>query len=253
VDFIAYLTVVGKTIGFYALALVLFRLMGKRTLGDMEPLDFVIVLVIAEIVGAPLADRELPVVPAIIAVTTLAMLQLLLSYATVHSSAMEKALEGKPAVVVKEGRVLEDSLRKAKVSSEELAGRLRERGFVDASDVEIATLEADGMLSAIPKREAAPVTPRFLGLDSSTMLLVKGKPDRQGLEKAGMTVTDLRRVLRGRRIEFKDADEVFVDPGGDLRVTLNLSRSIRKREAARRRKPKRPRRVEGKRRSDSGT
>ena len=245
-DAIAYLTVVGKTIGFYALALVLFRLMGKRTLGDMEPLDFVIVLVIAEIVGAPLADRELPVIPAIIAVTTLAVLQLVLSYATVHSSKAEKLLEGKPVVVVRQGRVLHKSLRKAKVSPEELAGRLRERGFADASDVEMATLEADGMLSAIPKREAAPVTPRFLGRETSTMLLVRGKPDRQGLDEAGVTVTELRRALGGAGLGFRDVDEVFIDPARNLRVTLNLSRSLRKREASRRPQTRRNRRLKAK-------
>ncbi len=228
------LLIVGKTVGLYALALVLFRLMGKRTLGDMEALDFVIVLVIAEVVGAPLADPQLSVAPAVIAVVSLALLQIVLAYASLQSARVEKVLEGESIVVVKGGRVLEDNLRRARLSPEELAGRLREKGFVDVSDIELATLEADGLLSAIPKREAAPVTPRFLGREASTTLLLDGEPDPAGLRKAGLTIEDLRRAVRRRGLSLEDADEVFLDPRGTLRVTLDLSRRLRKRRSARR-------------------
>jgi len=77
------------------------------------------------------------------------------------------------------------------------------------------------------------------------MLLVRGKPDRQGLDAAGVTVTELRRALGGAGLGFRDIDEVFIDPAGNLRVTLNLSRSLRKREASRR--TRRNRRLKAKR------
>lgn len=218
------LLVVVKSIGLYALALLGFRLMGKRTLGDMEPLDFVVVLVIAEIVGAPLADPGLGVLPAVVAVVTLTLLQIGLAYLSLSHPFLHDLLEGRPVVVIREGRVLRDNLRRAKVSPAELAERLRERGFLGPSDVELATFETDGMLSAIPRREAAPVTPRFLGLEASNVLLVDGRPERAGLEKAGISALDLEEALGRRGLTFDDAEEVFLDPKGRLHVTLKLER-----------------------------
>lgn len=216
------LLIVAKSIGLYALALVGFRLMGKRCLGDMEPLDFVMVLVVAEIVGAPLADPGLSVLPAIIAVVTLTLVQLGLAQLSVSYPRLQDVLEGRPVIVIREGRILKDNLRRARVSPAELAERLRERGFVGPGDVELAIFETDGMLSAIPRREAAPVTPRFLGLRASTILLLRGEPEAEGLRKAGLSEVDLGRALGRRGLSFADAEEAFLDPSGRLHVTLAL-------------------------------
>ncbi|MCL6581723.1 MAG: DUF421 domain-containing protein [Firmicutes bacterium] len=218
------LLVVVKTFGLYALALAAFRLMGKRTLGDMEPLDFVVVLTIAEIVGAPLADPGLSLWPPVVAVSTLALLQLLLAQIVLASPRMRHLLEGKPVVVIKQGRVLERNLRRARVSPAELAERLRERGFLGPEDVEIAILETDGMLSAIPRREAAPVTPRFLGLQASELVLLRGRPEPEGLRRVGLTWARLEEVLRRRGLDPADAEEVVVDRRGRLHVVLRLDR-----------------------------
>jgi len=219
------LLVVVKTFGLYALALAAFRFMGKRTLGDMEPLDFVVVLTIAEIVGAPLADPGLSLWPPVVAVSTLALLQLLLAQIVLASPRMRHLLEGKPVVVIKQGRVLERNLRRARVSPAELAERLRERGFLGPEDVEVAILETDGMLSAIPRREAAPVTPRFLGLEASELVLLRGRPEPEGLRRAGLSWTRLEEVLRRRGLDPADAEEVVVDRRGRLHIVLRLDRT----------------------------
>lgn len=225
---IEYAILIAKTVGLYGLALALFRLMGKRCLGDMEPLDFVVVIAIAEIVGAPLADPDLPIAPAVVAITTLTLVQIGLAWVSTKSPPVQRLLEGNPVVVIEGGRVLQDNLRRAKVSVAELTERLRERGFLGPQDVELAVLETDGMLSAIPKREAAPVTPRFLGRRASTALLVMGKPDREALKKAGLSVGELEDALRRRGLRFEDAEEVIRDPRGRLHVTLHLTQDPRR-------------------------
>jgi len=210
-----------KAIGLYLLALALFRVMGKRTMGDMEPLDFVVVIVIAEIVGAPLADPELSLVPAVAAVVTIALLQLSLAYLALKSRPAATLLEGKPVVLIEGGEVLSKNLRRARMTEAELRERLRERGYLDPADVEIAVLETDGMLSAIPRREVAPVTPRFLGKKSSAVVALRGRPQPEGLRKAGMTETDLLRLVRERGVDLEDTDEVIVDPQGRLHLVLS--------------------------------
>jgi uncharacterized membrane protein YcaP (DUF421 family) len=217
------LVVVGKSIGLYALALAGFRLMGKRCLGDMEPLDFVLVLIVAEVVGAPLADPSLALLPPIAAVVTLTLVQLGLTHLSVTYAPVQDILEGRPVMVIREGRILEDNLRRARVSPAELAERLRERGFIGAEDVELAIFETDGMLSTIRRREAAPITPRSLGLEASTLLFLRGKPEADGLGRAGMSEADLERALARRGLAPADVEEVFLDPGGNLHVTLSLA------------------------------
>jgi len=216
------LTVLAKTVGLYVAALASFRLMGKRTLGDMEPLDFVVVLVIAEVVAAPLADPGLAVPPALVAVAALTAIQLALAWVSMRSKVAQKVLEGEAVVVVREGRVIGRNLRKARVTPAELSERLRERGYLGPEDVELAVLEIDGMLSAIPRKHAAPVTPRFLGLRPSTVLLVHGRPNRQGLDRAGMSERDLMNELARYGVRPRDLEEAILTPDGRLRLTMAL-------------------------------
>ncbi len=220
------LLVVAKAFGLYGLALVLFRLMGKRCLGDMEPIDFVIVLVIAEIVGAPLADPDIPIWPAVVAITILALLQLGLARLAMASTRIQTFLEGRPIVLIREGRVLKDNLKRVRVTPGELAERLRERGFIGPQDVRLATFETDGMLSAIPKREAVPLTPRFLGRESSTVLYLEGKPVPGGFRKAGKTEEEVKALLSERGLDPVDTEEIILDPHGRLRVAIRLDASL---------------------------
>ncbi len=231
--FTGILLQIGKTVGLYGLALVFFRLMGKRCLGDMEPLDFVVVIAIAEIFGAPLADPELRLIPPVIAVTTLALLQMGLARLSISSPTLQRIFEGRPIAVIRGGRVLADNLKRCRISLPELTERLRERGFLDAADVELATFETDGMLSVIPKRAASPVTPRFLGREASTTLLVRGKPDAAALGEAGMTVVELEEVVRGLGLKVDEVEEMWKDPGGRLHVTLSLEHGPGKPESGR--------------------
>ena len=152
-----------KTIGLYAFALFLFRLMGQRTLGDMQAFDFVVVIAVAEILGAPLADPRLDPGPALLAIITLVGLQLVLAWLCLKSSLVRWLLEGRPLLVVWRGWVLERNLARAKISREEFAERLREKGVARVSEVARAYLETDGNVSVLRKREHRPLTEADLG------------------------------------------------------------------------------------------
>ncbi|MCW3633956.1 DUF421 domain-containing protein, partial [Burkholderia cenocepacia] len=89
-----------KTILLYALTLAMFRLMGQRTMGDMMPFDFVVVIAIAEILGAPLADGTIPLTPALLSILTLVALQQLLAWASLKSATLRRLIEGQPLVII---------------------------------------------------------------------------------------------------------------------------------------------------------
>ena len=152
------LLVVGRTVLLYGLGLALFRLMGKRTLGDMSPFDFVVVITMAEIIGSPLADPALRLVPAVVAVGLLAALQIGLAEWSVRSDTVRRLLEGVPVVVVRDGRLLAGNLARARLSRAELAERLRESGVTEVARVALACIENDGNLSVQLARSAQPLT-----------------------------------------------------------------------------------------------
>lgn len=225
------LLVVAKAVLLFSTALALFRFMGKRTLGDMEPLDFVVVIVIAEIVGAPLTDPELSVLNALVAILTVAALQTGLAVVSLKSRTAATLLEGKPIIVVESGRVNRDNLQRARVTETELRERLREHGFLDLADVSLAILENDGMLSAIPKREASPITPRYLGTETSTVLALRGRAQPDGLREAGLTEEELRRRLAERGHSLDETDEVVLDRQGRLHLILGVRGATGEKEA----------------------
>lgn len=208
--------IVLKTIGLYAFALFLFRVMGQRTLGDMQAFDFVVVIAVAEILGAPLADPRLDTRPALLAILTLVGLQLVLAWLCVRSSFVRWLLEGRPVLVVWRGRLLERNLIRAKVSREELAERLREKGIDHLDLVHRAYLETDGNLSVLKKRVDRPVTLSDL---RGMGLIEDGKLRRDNLNRARMDLDRLKALLQRQGIKrMIDVETAVLGPGGRLEV-----------------------------------
>ncbi len=205
-----------KTIGLYAFALFLFRVMGQRTLGDMQAFDFVVVIAVAEILGAPLADPRLDMRPALLAILTLVALQLSLAAISMKSSLVRWALEGRPLLVVWRGRLLERNLSRAKVSREELAERLREKGVSRLDEVARAYLETDGNLSVLPRRSRRPVTLSDLkGLG----LIDGGRLRRDNLSRAGIDLDRLKEMLERQGIRrMIDVETAVIGGNGRLEV-----------------------------------
>lgn len=222
------MTVIVKTVLLYAVALTLFRMMGQRTMGDMMPFDFVVVIAIAEIVGAPLADQRVPLAPALLSIVTLAVLQMALAYASLKSPWVRAIIEGRPLVIIRHGRTVRDSMARAKVSMDDVAEKLRQHGITAVSDVELASLEPDGNLSVIPKREVQPLTPRYLGLPVSQTLIDDGEINLEGLRRAGVSREWLERELADQDTKIAQVELAIIDPRGRLLVRRKRPNEIRR-------------------------
>ncbi len=210
------MNVIVKTVGLYAFALFLFRVMGQRTLGDMQAFDFVVVIAVAEILGAPLADPRLPMNPALLAIVTLVGLQLVLAWLCVRSSFVRWVLEGRPLLVVWRGRILEGNLIRAKISREEFAERLREKGVATLDEVARAYLETDGNVSVLRRKDRRPLTAADLkGLD----LIKEGRLRRDNLDRAGIDLDRLKTLLQRQGVRrMIDVETAILGPSGRLDV-----------------------------------
>lgn len=212
-----------RTISLFIFTLICFRAMGFRALGDMEPYDFVIVLAIAEILGAPLSDPQMNPWTAVIAIAMLTILQIVLSFLGLKNKVFRKIVEGKPLAVIKNGKILRQNLKSARFSMDDLNEELRVRGISSPSDVKEAYLEPSGRFSAILKKESEAITPRFLKMPSSYVLINQGIIDFEELEKTPLTTEDLEGRLRSANItDLSKVESAILDSKGNFIVQVLL-------------------------------
>jgi len=168
VAFLKLLVDVGKiflqTTLLYFLVLVVFRLMGKRTLGNLAPFDIAVIIMVGEAAMIPIAEERVPLLRGIIPIITLGFLQILLTVINMYSRGFEKATQGTSTILVKNGKILAENLRKERVTLADLAIGLREKEVENLSDVREARLEPTGKISVIKEKRAQPVTPGDVNL-----------------------------------------------------------------------------------------
>lgn len=153
-----------QTTLLYFLVLVVFRLMGKRTLGNLAPFDIAVIIMVGEAAMIPIAEERVPLLRGIIPIITLGFLQIILTVINMYSRGFEKATQGTSTILVKNGKILAENLRKERVTLADLAIGLREKGVENLSDVREARLEPTGKISVIKEKRAQPVTPGDVNL-----------------------------------------------------------------------------------------
>lgn len=144
------LGVVLRTFLIYLFLVVVLRLAGKKELGQLSVLELVLVLVIANGVQNAMVGTNVTVWGGMAAVLTLIATDRVLRWLRDRSSRLEHAFEGEPTLLVRDGKPLEEALRREGIDAEELARALREHGVPDVADVRLAVLEVDGTVSVIP-------------------------------------------------------------------------------------------------------
>ena len=144
------LGVVLRTFAIYVFLVVVLRLAGKKELGQLSVLELVLVLVIANAVQNAMVGSNVSVWGGMIAVATLIATDRVLRWLRDRSPRLERAFEGEPTLLVRDGRPLPEALRREGIDAEELARALREHGFLDVGEVRAAVLEVDGTVSVVP-------------------------------------------------------------------------------------------------------
>lgn len=197
-----------RTIFIYFLVLVVVRLMGKREVGQLSPFDFVVAIIIAELAVMPLEATDAPIWHSILPLLILASLEIAMSYASLFSHALRCFICGCPQVIIKNGFIMRDEMRKARYNLDDLMAQLREKNIVDPRDVEFAILETSGKLNIIPKSQHRPVTPADLGIATPyeglpTVLIMDGNIMKKNLNEAELDEKWLLDVLKERDISPK--------------------------------------------------
>jgi len=131
----------------YVFLITLLRITGKRQIGQLSPLDLVLLLILSNAVQNSMNAGDNSLIGGLISAATLVALNYLIEYAAVKSKKLENIIEGRPQVIIHEGKLFEDVIRNAKITQMEVESTLRESGFFDMKDVKLAILENNGKVS----------------------------------------------------------------------------------------------------------
>lgn len=160
-----------RTIIIYFFVIAAIRLMGKRQIGDMQPGELVVTLLISEIAAIPLQDSSQPLVLGLAAMFTLVALEIVISIAAMKSLKIRKLISGKSVVVIKNGVIDQKAMRRVRLTVLDLIELLRAQEVFSLDNVSYAVLEVNGSLSVLLKEDKQPVTPEAL----------KTKPQKEGM------------------------------------------------------------------------
>lgn len=183
-----------RSILLYIIVLVVMRLMGKREIGQLQPFELAISIMIADLASTPMADAGIPISNGIIPILALLVMHLVISILNIKSIRARQILCGKPSILIYRGRIDEKMLKKERFTVNELEERLRGSNVVNIGDVEYAILETSGQVTVIQKPEKKNVTAEDLGI----------KPEYEGL--AYDLVLDGKVMYENLKILKKDYD-----------------------------------------------
>ena len=151
-----------RTIILYILIIAGIRLMGKRQVGELEPSELVLSLIIADLAAVPMQDFGIPLLTGVVPILALLAMTMILSVLTMKSIRFRALLCGRPSVVIRRGEIDQGEMRRNRLTVDELLEELRGQGYPDLSAVRYAVLETNGRLSVLPFSGERPPTAREL-------------------------------------------------------------------------------------------
>ena len=131
-----------RTMILYTILIVVIRLMGKRQLGEMEPMEFVVTMLLANLAAVPMQETGIPLLSGLIPILVVLSMELLLSVLVYHSVGARRLLCGKPVILMENGRLLQENLKKTRITPDELTEFLRIEGVTDLASVKYAIFPA---------------------------------------------------------------------------------------------------------------
>lgn len=210
-----------RTILLYLLLIAVVRLMGKRQVGQMEPSEFVVTMLIANLAAIPMQDGGIPLLSGLVPIVTVLGVELVLSWLSMRSVFFRKLLCGKPVILIENGKILQQNLRRTGVTLDELTGHLRLKDVLDVQTVQYAILETDGNLSVFPYAHLRPATAWEAGIQPQTQhlpvtIIADGHLFKENLTLIGKDTAWVAQVLQAHNTDLQHTWLLTADDSGKL-------------------------------------
>lgn len=195
-----------RTILLYIVIVAAMRLLGKRQIGELEPSELAITILLSELAAIPMQDPAQPLISGLVPMLVLLALGFLTTTAAVASPVLRRIIFGKPSIIIENGKLNQKEIRRLRLSVDELAEELRLNSVASIQSVKYGIIETNGQLSIILHDGDSPVTRRDLGIRSHTppplpyTIIANGHLIRTNAQKAGITQEDIQRVLASHNL-----------------------------------------------------
>ncbi len=208
-----------RTLVLYIVLVLTVRLMGKRQIGEMEPAEFVVTMLIANLAAIPMQDSAIPLLSGLVPILVILGVELVLAVATLRSIRLRQIFCGKPVILMENGKILEKNLRRTRVNLDELTMHLREKDIFDLSSVKYAILETNGQLSTMLYAKNLPPTAKDAGIRATEgalpiTLVSDGKVLERNLALVGRDRAWVEQALKMRGCSLRAALLFTVDARG---------------------------------------
>lgn len=205
-----------RAIVLYIIVLIVMRLMGKREIGQLQPFELAISIMIADLAATPMAESGVPITNGIMPILGLLVMHLIISMINIKSTKAREIICGKPSLLIFRGKIDQKVLKKERFTINELEERLRDNNIFNIGDVEYAILETSGQVTVIPKPNKRPATPEDFNIEPKYEgipydLVVDGKVEYENLKKIGKNYTWLEQQTKKFGIKPEEALIVTID------------------------------------------
>lgn len=209
----------------YIVVVVFMRMMGKRQIGQMQPYEIVITLLVADVVAAPMQDPAISLVEGIVPMIALFVCHNLISFLCVKSRKLRKIFCGKTSTLIRNGAINEKELTKLNLSVEELMEALRAKDAFSLEDVYCATMETNGKLSVMLQNNTRPPTTEELGMvtpknDMPLGIIIEGKWELDNLKTLGLTTQGVLKTLKIYKVDLRNVFFAMGNRKGDLTIQI---------------------------------
>lgn len=194
-----------RTLLLYFIVIISMRLMGKKQIGELEPFELVVTIMISELASLPMQDSRIPILHGIVPIITLLIIQTGISLVQLKSEKLRTILNGEPSILIKHGKISIKELKNQRFNMNDLMEELRLQGYYDISDVEFAILETSGQLSIMPTPKKDSITKEDLNIKTSSpsipvTLVLDGKINKFNLKLINKNESWLKNKLKKENI-----------------------------------------------------
>jgi len=205
--------------------------MGKRQIGQLQPSELVVALIIADLAAIPMGNTGIPLIAGIIPILTLFVCETILSYISLKSQRARRIISGKPSIVIEKGNIIERELRKQRLNIDDLMEQLRLKNVTDIKDIEYAILETGGQISIVLKTDKKTVTREDLNIQRPyeglpISVIIDGYVNQHNLSIAGHNMNWLENQLKENNIK-SPKDVLFAYISQDKKFIYQLKDTVK--------------------------
>ena len=193
-----YLTLAFKTFILYFFIVICYRIMGKKEVGELSVIALIVTILIAELAAICIEDVKESIFVSIVPIVVLVAIQIFVSYISLKSESIRNFIDGKPSVIIKDGKVDFTQMTKLRYSLDDLLSQLRQNGVRSIEEVDYAVLENNGELSVFQNTKEYPMP-----------IILDGKIDYETIKQIGKTEKWINNLIKNNKINVEDIFYAF--------------------------------------------